>query len=281
MINLENNSQKFAGVKNELKDKIIYVIELYNKLLEKLDEDFKSYVRFQDFYDINITAKENIELFNSIHEDEELLIYYIKYIVERLLDDVFFALSDCEFCMSEYLEVIDDQNIFDEAQTSLEYALKLIEEKEKSVPQIDFLNENNPYKIMFTKMASEDITELPKNILKIFIRKLYNPLSTDLVIKLSENTEHTNEVFGTHYARIQFADDYRIAYFREKGVTVIVGVTLKNGKNSDYTRLDAAARKNGEILSQIDDFKNGIFTKEHLETIAYIEKMFSKQNIKS
>ena len=102
-----------------------------------------------------------------------------------------------------------------------------------------------------------------------------------MVIKLSENTDHTNEVFGTHYARIQFADDYRIAYFREKDVTVIIGVTIKNGKNADYTRLNSVARKNAEILRQVEDFKNGIFTKEHLAAIAYIEKMYTKQNTKS
>lgn len=275
-----DNEERFDGLSQNLKEKINSLLYFYNDFVARINNNTKQNIRFNDYYDMNSSVLKNIEYFKVFYNDDITLIHYIKYIVDRLLKDLFCVLEYKEFGINELLEIIDDKNVFDEATVAINYALDLLNKEYDNKSEMEFLNENNKYKIMFTKMANQDIKNLPKHILSSFVRKLNNPLSTENIIKLTECLGHTNDTYNTNYFRIQFADDYRIAYFRERNVTVILGVTIKSGHNSDYTRYDVCAKKNEHILKQINDFINDVYTNEHLDTIEFLKKFFNKKNMK-
>lgn len=269
----DNNSP----VQYDVKDKINYILGYYQEISDKINNKYDGNIRFCDFFNLNESALVNINYFQSFCNDSETLMQYAKYMVDRWLEDLLFAMGEEEIGFEELLELLDCDNLFDDVIYALKYADELIKNRDSLFDEMEFLKEDNEYKIMFTDRARDDIMALPKNILYTFIRKLYHPLSTDTVIKLSENIDHTNESYGTNYKRIQFSDDYRIAYFRTNDITIILGVSLKTGKPIDYTRYDAMAKKNKLLLAQAEDFSNEIYTKEHVETLDYIKNQIDKK----
>lgn len=277
MLDLLDKNGKFAGLSDEQRNKINQLLNLYNSFEEKTDKQFDSFVRFCDYYDMGISVMQNIEYFKSYYNDETLLIYFIKYIVDKVAEDLFFVLSEEEFGINELLEIIDEKNILDELIDAIEYALNLLVNFERDDVELEFLNESNPYKIMFTKMANEDIRKIPKNIVLSFIRKLYFPLSVETVIRLSESLGHTNDLYGTSYARIHFAADYRITYYRERNITVILGVIRKHGNNADYTRYDSFAKNHDDLLCEINDFIDGNYTEDHHAAIEFLKDVSRKR----
>ena len=265
---------RFSSLDSDLKNKIETVINLYNELLSNVDSNYKSYIRFSDYYDINSSTMDNINYFKEVIYDvkNEDLIQYCNYIVSILLSDILFIFNDEDFGLEDLMQIFDDQSIFDESLIVMEYAFDLISKRNNDGEiEFDFLKEDNTFKIMFTKLAYEDIKELPIEYLKTFVRKLYNPLATNKIIKLCEGVDHTNANYNTNYMRIQFSNDYRITFFRENNVTVILGVTLKSGKNADYYRYDYCAKIQDSLLKQVNDFLNEICTDEHIDTINYIK----------
>ena len=49
----------------------------------------------------------------------------------------------------------------------------------------------------------------------------------------------------------------KIAYLRKDGVTAILGVTIKSGKDKDYSRYDAVAKHEQEIYEEIEMLLDG------------------------
>ena len=96
---------------------------------------------------------------------------------------------------------------------------------------------------------------------------------------MSERIDHVKDLYHFPISRIQFADDYRIAYLRKDNVTAILGVSLKTGKPIDYTRYDSVARNDVQIYNEIELFKNGQLPSDHphFNTMNFLQDFYDKE----
>ena len=166
--------------------------------------------------------------------------------------------------------------------TFILYNISYLEEKRLS--RLDnrtmgFLNPNNKYKIYFTGLAYKDILKLGKNIKKTFINKISAHLSEADIVPLAEEVDHVKETYNLSLFRVQFANDYRIAYVRRNGVTAILGATLKTGKDVDYTRYDHIARNKESLYEEIDEFASGKVPRnsEHDLVVGHLEDFYKNR----
>ena len=193
-------------------------------------------------------------------------------IVKMILKDMDVDDNDYDYYYQEYVLIHNKINYIKN------YRYHTVEEAEIL---LDFMNDDNKYKILFSGLAYKDISMLEKNIKKALIKKLSDQLSKNDIITLSEAVDHVKDLTGFPLSRVQFADDYRIAYTRKDNVTVILGVALKTGKPIDYTRYDAIAKRGDLIYKEVELFNQNLLPKDstHFKTIELLEE-FQRNNTK-
>lgn len=268
--------------------KIIYQfiqnIELsYLDLLEKL---VNSKFRFCDYYSYSMLhGKDIINYFNDNYfgpnKDEMIDIFSI-YVLLKNLSDIIVMKELCESYDELYKELDNDKYFLD-----VLYMISFINERKlekESFEEIglQFLNKNNKYKILFSGLAFDDIKGLEKNVKKSFISKLSGALCQSDHIPLSEAVDHVKSMYDFPLQRIQFSDDYRIAFIRKNNITVILGVTIKTGKPIDYTRYDSVAKRKNEIYEEIELFitENLPPEAQHFKVLNYLQEFNKKIQIK-
>lgn len=226
---------------------------LKNKDIIVLDD----VIRYQDFFVNNESAKYNVEEFYKYSNDVNSTNNFIIYCITECMKEINTITSVGEWNIEEMEYLLNVCDEYTNINNYMDYLLKYINylDTQKDL-QLPFLG--NKYKIFFAGHSNDDIKTLPKPILIQFIKKIDSPLSKETIIPLAEGIDHVNELYGTSFFRIQFADDYRIAYERVDDCTIILGVTLKNGKNLDYTRYDSVAVKNEQIISDCKKYIKGI-----------------------
>lgn len=273
-----------SDVPEKIKHQYSFIKNLiYDETLE--NQIVNSNLYFSAYYDTSLSINELMDYFNEYYKGENKKLAYKLFIlyaivkksceiyvsveifkndgIEEGLKIVEREISDVEILMSEILKI--------QAQ-ELEDADK---EREKN-ELIKFLNSDNKYMIFFAGRSYNDIVNLPKSVLKSLMYKLYEPLSTQDMIEQAESISHTNSLYNVSFLRIHMADDYRIAFFRHKGSTIIIGVELKSGKDKDYTRYDSVAKQIRIIYEQLQDFIDGKIddNSTHNLTLKYIYDVF-------
>lgn len=269
------DNPRFEGIDPNLKNKISIIYELYNEFIKKIDKNYATHIRFQDYYNFENDVMGNIEFFKYYFSENNDLLFFIKHIVERLVGDLFYILKDEEFGLEDLIEIIDNQDILDEAINALNYAMDLLKDKNETKSEIEFLNPDNPFKIMFTKMAHDDIISLPENALDALIKMLYSPLSTDALVKQAYQLERIRGKKDINFFRIHLTHKYRIVYYRNGNITTVLGISFKTGNPYDYDRYFTFANNQDILLQEIEMFRKGIKTKEHEETIEFIKETYN------
>lgn len=230
----------------------------YADLIKKLTT---TNIRFCDYYDAtNFHGQQIIEYFSETYkgeDKEEMQEVFSLYVALKNITELVYNYDLCD-TLEELYEILDYNNYFNDMMYVINYIndKKMLKDSEQKA-QMDFLNNDNKYKILFTGFSQKDIEKLEKNVKKSFINKISGELSKSDVVTLAECIDHVKGLYDLPIFRIHLAGDYRIAYIRRNGVTAILGVTLKTGKESDYTRYDHIAKNKQDIYDEIDKFSKG------------------------
>lgn len=126
----------------------------------------------------------------------------------------------------------------------------MLREKTDSDSDLDF--DNHKYKLLFSGFSLDDIISLDKRIIKALVNKINNLLLDLDMVPGAERVGHVSDKFNIPLFRVQLADDFRIAFMRKNGVTIILGIEFKTGKDMNYNRYDIIARKIDAIYWQCD-----------------------------
>ena len=264
------------------------VVELLNKLevfilanVEDIEKYENSVIRFCDYYDLKMHKEELIDYFEDNYKGEDLteatnsfMIYCIFKNTSELLEIYQLDLSKKD---AESLEGCLTISLID-----VDYLINVFQEnKEKELAEkvdMSFIDENK-YNIYFAGTSYKDIKGLPKFALKNFINKLKGELSTEDKIPSAEGVDHVRDLYDVPLLRVQFSNDYRAAFIRTKGTTLIVGVELKTGKDSNYTRYDSTAKRIDSIYRELEDYNNGKKSENTVQykTVKFIENFLKKE----
>ena len=277
-INLENLKSTNNDILQLFKSIILFLQNIENKYFELIEELLNSHVRFCDYYDSESIHGENItEYFSNSYENSDknkMLQVFSLYAFFKNVEDLILNFDFCEN-IDELFELLDNNYYFED----LNYLFNFIE-KEKNLESEDDLSflENSNYKILFSGYSNKDIEKLEKHTKKAFIKKLAGQLTNSDIITLAEAIDHVKDLYDIPIFRVQFANDYRIAYLRRNDVTVILGVTLKTGKPIDYTRYDSLAKDVDKIYNEVELFRKGILPKDsqHYKVVEQLN-LFSKK----
>lgn len=251
--------------------------ENYDELISKLNN---SNVRFSDYYDTTMLHGEEIlEYFKNTYnrsDIEEATEVFSLYVV---LKNALELVSMNELCgsMDELYHVMNNNTYFEDVLLNINYLeeQRLLREENKS---LEFLDDNNKYKVYFTGLSYKDILKLEKNVKKAFINKISGQLIKSDIIPLVEEVDHVKRAYNLSLFRVQFANDYRITYVRRNGVTAILGVTIKSGKDADYSRYDYIAKNKEKLFEEIDNFALGnvSMNSDHNLVIEHLEEFYKK-----
>lgn len=114
----------FASVNKELMIEIDEIINKYNLIQEKTDKIKLDYqLRFQDYYDANLTYSENLEYFKAVfpnYEDKHLLLFS-KYILDKEFEDIKIILEEPEYGVDYLIELVEEEGILRNAKEIVNY----------------------------------------------------------------------------------------------------------------------------------------------------------------
>lgn len=291
-----NNKQKVIDNidscrKSDLKSKLTLIMENLSMIGEEYPDMvmamINSNVRYSDYYDANSEAKKNINFFETYYlgaDKESQIKNYLLYSFLKNVDGLVSLASEEEFSdFNELVELCDFGSFYTDLVVYSEELRKRLEldkmnAQARESEKMSFTNKDNLYKILFAGLAYEDIRGLPKHVRMQVIKKLDTPLATERVIPMAEGVDHVRDAYDFPLQIIQVADDYRIAYVRKQNVTAVLGVRLKSGKASDYTRYDSVARDANEIYKEIEQFSLGVIppSEQHTKTVELLQETYNK-----
>lgn len=270
-------------------EKIKQIFELIYNFIQSLDKECfelleklsTSTIRFCDYYDsTNMHGEEIINYFNNNYlgsNIDDILEVFLLYTVLKNVQDLVYGYDLCE-SLDELYELLDNNYYFSDILCAINFIQNKKELKNNETDSdLSFL-ENSKYKILFSGFSKKDIEILEKNIKKAFIKKLSGQLSSSDIITLAESIDHVKDAYGIPIFRVQFANDYRIAYLRKDDVTVILGVVIKTGKPIDYTRYDFIAKNIDNIYNEVDLFNQGLLPSDsqHYEVVEQLNSFVKK-----
>ena len=289
-ITKENVFRAITSAKNKnLSPNIIQLLERFVKFIESNIKDIQAYeesnIRFCDYFDLNMHEEELTDFFQDNYEGDKKEESMNQFMIYCTFRNIMELLEIYELGLSMD-ETEDLEECLEETKKDIEYTMDVYkvkkEAKAKEKVDLSYIDENK-YGIYFAGLSYKDIKELPKHALKALINKLSGELSREDNIHGAEGVDHVRDSYNVPLLRIQFADDYRVAFIRRKGTTIIVGMDLKSGKNSNYTRYDSVARKINDIYKEVDDYNDRKISNDsvHTKTIEYLTKFLLKEKKKN
>lgn len=285
--NFDVNLLKVPTNKKQMEIIILKIREVYNNF-SMLKSFVESNVRYCDYFSYELDYKGNIEYAKMLGMESAGFSLYglqksLETIAELFLTDEICIDKD-EAC--EYLEdskELSDVLLFATSMTDYIYQKQIDMDARKEV-ELPFLADDVAYKIFFEGHSLDDVRDLPKPVVLQAIKKINEPLARQVRIRLAEGIDHVREKYDIPIMRIQFANDYRIAYIRRNNFTIILGLGIKSGKDSDYTRYDSVAERINEVYALADQFENGSLSQQHLhyKVIEALQKAYidKKKKIK-
>lgn len=261
----------------------VFIVNLFVAYKEEMDILTGTNVRFCDYYDSSMLhGNDIISYFNNNYsgKDKEIMsLVFAIYVVLKNAQEIVYNYEICD-SPEELYSLLDCDNFFEDIFEMISYLEeKKLEYNDELVPA--FLDPGNKYKILFSGFTYEDIKKLEKSVKKAFIRKISGQLSKDDHITLSEGIDHVIESYDFPILRVRLASDYRLAYVRKNNVTVILGVSIKSGKDKDYTRYDNIAKKKASIYQEIDLFNRGMLSEDsqHYKTVEYLLNFYEDEMV--
>jgi len=277
------NNPKYKEHFCECLDNMRIIYEEYSVFLkDALQDGF----RFSDYFSFDFSAEQAVEYFKENYKKSNIDYRILEFMIFGLIKYLgeIFELYD-EVDLNDLCTLVDNNDYYYKLTYFSSNLLKLLENsryKDSSLQsELPFLK-NNKYQIFFTGLSLEDIEKLESQVRLQLINKL-NSLATEVVIPNAEAIEHVKTTYNFPIHRIKLAYDYRIAFLRTDNVTAILGVTLKTGKDSDYSRYDSVAKKDTIIYKEIEDFINGRASEnsDHYKVINILEETFRKKIAKT
>lgn len=283
---LDTSKINSKEIKEKFEQTIINLIKT-NEYYDKYKENDTKY-RYSDYCNFSLSFADNLEYFFTTTPDNSLESYigYIEFFIKHELQDFVELLEDQEIDdINDVIDIMDNTDYYDELiymtgilNQKIMERLNIVNADEDDL--LAFLNDDTEYKILFDGFALNDLRKLEKKFVKPVIRKIAQPLATEQIIPYSKGIEHVRDLYNFPISRIQVANDYRIAYLRQDKVTVILGISLKNGHNSDYTRYDTIAKKKEALYGNIKLFQNNLLDPDHqhYESIEFLKSFVKKNN---
>lgn len=276
--NIEEIKCENKNILQVLKSIYIFLQNIEFEYYELIECLINSHIRFCDYYDSETIHGESItEYFDITYKEKDkdkMLQVFSLYVFFKNVGDLVLNFDLCD-SIDELFQLLDNNYYFED----LNYLLNFIEKQNslESENDLSFMK-NNKYKILFSGFSNKDIEKLEKQVKKAFIKKLEGQLSNSDIITLAESIGHVKDRYDIPIFRVQFANDYRIAYLRKNDVTVILGVTLKTGKPIDYTRYDFLAKDIEKIYNEVELFKDGVLPQDsqHYKVIEQLN-LFNKK----
>ncbi len=230
---------------------------LENNTME-LDECENSFIRFCDYSSDSLHGIEMIDYFEREYKGSDKENSLKLFVLYSIIKNASAVLDFCDNCISTEEEYREVDECFSDTFKDLSV---LIEEYQKSktreldsmlsdeINNLSFLTANR-FKVFFAgNIVYDDIKGLPKHVKKALLVKIQNELSKERIVPSTEIIRSIKEEHGVSMFRTHLADDYRLVFMREKGTTIILGVSTKSGKDEDYTRFT-------HIASQIKSIRN-------------------------
>lgn len=272
---IDSSQSEKVAIAKKIYDFIISVDEQYSDVLTDLSN---SIVRFSDYYDSNLTSADSIIdkfCIDYVGEDvDKVCELFVLYLLFRNSKD-FIINYDVFDNLDELFECLDVGNYFDIMSDLIDFMEDKRKKREDEYERkLDFLKDNNKFKILFSGHACDDIVELEPKTLKSFLGKLNTQFCCLDVIPSSEDIGHTKDLYDFQLSRIRLGDSHRIAYTRRKNVTIILGVTKKTGRDLDYTRYDSVASHANQIYYDADLFSQGMLpgNNPHFNIVGYLQE---------
>lgn len=273
---------KYKLVLSEVLNNMQNIFDNYSNFLNDcFDDDF----RYVDYFSYDLDKNEIIYYFNKNYDGndyEERLPQFIMFSLFKYLGEIFDLYEEIDFLELCYL--VDANNYFEKLSYLSSNLINVLEgSKWNSInhdDELPFLN--NKYKIFFTGLSLDDVEKLEAKVRMQLINKLTYPLSTEVVVPKSEAIDHVKDLYKFPIQRIQFANDYRIAFVRYENVTAILGVTIKTGKDINYKRYDSIGRKKDLLYKEIDKFRedNLLPLADHYRVVELLDKTYKKKSSK-
>lgn len=245
--------------------------ENYADILDKFEN---STVRFCDYYEENFSSDELIKYFKDNYKNKDIdeqynyfLVYSVFKKCRYLLESM--VLFEPSSVLEDFCDEIDDTySLINEF-----YTYNKLSERE----ELGF--DNHKYKLLFSGFSLEDVKSLDKKTTKILVEKLNDFLLELDKLPGAEGIDHVREKYNIPLLRIRLGDDYRICFFRKKGVTIVLGVEFKTGKDLNYTRYDFVAKKIDSVYSEVDLLNAGELPSES-EHNKVIDEIVGKLNVR-
>ena len=281
----DNNLGKLEIDNKMVQDRLNMICNFVLNVVTDYEEELKmlptSSVRFCDYYDVAMCHDDGIiEYFDDNyvgHDKEKMIDVFALYVILKNAQEIVYNYSVCDNPVELY-EFLDCGNYFEDLLNTINY---LVNKRriDKFYDGPEFLNPNNKYRILFTGLCLDDIRVMGKNVKKSFIKKLSGQLCKSDCITLSESIDRVKCLYDFPISRVQFANDYRIAYLRKENVTVILGVSIKSGKEKDYNRYDSVAKKKKEIYHEIELFNENCLSEnsDHYKVLKNLIDFYDKE----
>lgn len=251
------NNSKYKSVLLNVLDNMQKVMENY---FDFFGDCFNDEFRYFDYFSGDLDVEEIIPFFDSGYKREdynERLPQFIMYCLLKYLEEIFVLYEDYDF--SELCEILDVNNYYkkltylsSELLNALDKSKWNTANQKKELPFLD-----NRFKVFFAGLSLEDIEELDPNFKMQFITQLENILSKEVVVPNAEPIGRIKDTYGFPIQRVKLSYHYRVAFVRYKDVTVILGITMKTGKDIDYNRYGVIGKHSQELYRKIEEFIDG------------------------
>lgn len=284
--NFDVNLLTVSSSRKHLESIVLKLREVYQNF-SMLESFVEPNIRYCDYFSYELDYKGNMEYAKMLGMESA---GFSLYGLQKSLETVAELFLTDEICESkdeayEYLDgstELTDVLSYATSVTNFIYQrqTEIADRKEVELP---FLTDDVTYKIFFEGHSLEDVKDLQKPVVLQAIKKINEPLARQVRIKLAEGIDHVREKYDIPIMRIQFANDYRIAYIRRNNVTIILGLGMKSGKDSDYTRYDSVAERIDDIYALADEFEQGELPQNHshYEVIDILQKAYIDKKKKS
>ncbi len=235
------NQAVFDGVSTHIAYKINKILTDY-KICEDLASNLQNTggysVRYQDYFNIGLNAKDNINFFIKYcpNADEYNIVMFCKYILEKELDDFWKTLNNPEEETIELFEIFDGYNIFDNAIYVLNEMLWILE-KNKSDEEI-----KNVVNLIITPDDFDSIINLNGGFLghgKMSLERSFKALNTLFNVSYNnpENSRKIHKVVDNSQGHDLRFTDYKILLERYSTGETTKVVFLKMPVCSDNMNL--------------------------------------------
>lgn len=291
---LEILQNKIHLLKEKVYEKEVLYEELVKSIVDNLEfisnnysylvsDPFSDFFRYEDYYEPMMNSSEALNYFDeNFFEDskEKRQKEFSLFLLLKKIEDLIILFDDKEFSdINSVIDMYKEEELQDIFYISEELKALIASKMEiKENKLLEFLKQENKYRILFDGFIYSDLQSIPTNILEQIAYKINEVISKQINVPGMELLQHTKDLKGVNFYRIHLAADYRLVFYRHDNTVVIVGFTRKANHALEYSRYDAVANNIEIINKNILLFNENLLPQDHqhYSVEALLEEKLSK-----